>query len=118
MFLDGVAAVCPASLLNPRLDDRFGLGNVYLKTGKHALAEYHFRKALELNPANATLACCVGTVLEKLGRREEALVLYDHAKAVAPESALARFKRVRLLVRLKRHEVRSPLSTHCFRACK
>lgn len=84
---------------------RFGLGNVYLKTGKTTLAEYHFRKALQLNPSNATIACCVGAVLEKLGRRAEALDMYDEAKAVAPESSLVRFKRVRLLVRMQRHEV-------------
>lgn len=82
----------------------FGLGNVYLKTGKTTLAEYHFRKALQLNPSNATIACCVGAVLEKLGRRAEALDMYDQAKAVAPESSLVRFKRVRLLVRMQRHE--------------
>jgi anaphase-promoting complex subunit 3 len=84
---------------------RFGLGNVYLKTGKTTLAEYHFRKALQLNPSNATIACCVGAVLEKLGKRAEALDMYDEAKAVAPESSLVRFKRVRLLVRMQRHEV-------------
>ncbi|KAG0656491.1 anaphase-promoting complex subunit cdc27 [Rhodotorula mucilaginosa] len=82
----------------------FGLGNVYLKTGKTTLAEYHFRKALQLNPSNATIACCVGAVLEKLGKRAEALDMYDEAKAVAPESSLVRFKRVRLLVRMQRHE--------------
>ncbi|GAA5880727.1 hypothetical protein JCM3774_005690 [Rhodotorula dairenensis] len=82
----------------------FGLGNVYLKTGKITLAEYHFRKALDLNPSNATLACCVGAVLEKLGRRSEALAMYDEAKTVAPESSLVRFKRVRLLLRMHRHE--------------
>jgi tetratricopeptide (TPR) repeat protein len=40
----------------------FGLGNVYLKTGKYTLAEYHFRRALEINQGNVTLVCCVGTV--------------------------------------------------------
>lgn len=85
--------------------DRFGLGNVYLKTGKTTLAEYHFRKALDLNQANATLACCVGAVLEKLGRRSEALAMYDEARLAAPESSLVRFKRVRLLIKMHRHEV-------------
>ncbi|GAA5978695.1 hypothetical protein JCM10908_004450 [Rhodotorula pacifica] len=82
----------------------FGLGNVYLKTGKTALAEYHFRKALELNSSNATLACCVGAVLEKLGRRADALIMYDKARDAAPDSSLVRFKRVRLLIRMHRHE--------------
>lgn len=33
-----------------------------MQTGKYRLAEYHFRKAAELNPSNATLICCVGSV--------------------------------------------------------
>lgn len=41
---------------------RFGLGRVYQKTGKLQLAEYHFRRALAINPSNVVLYCCVGTV--------------------------------------------------------
>ncbi|GAA6023855.1 hypothetical protein JCM10207_005396 [Rhodosporidiobolus poonsookiae] len=76
----------------------FGLGNVYLKTGKYTLAEYHFRRALEINPGSATLVCCVGTVLEKLSRTREALEMYERAVSLAPDSPLARFKRVRLML--------------------
>ncbi|BGP13674.1 anaphase-promoting complex subunit cdc27 [Rhodosporidiobolus nylandii] len=79
----------------------FGLGNVYLKTGKFTLAEYHFRRALEINPGNVTLICCVGTVLEKLRRSREALDMYERAVKLQPESSLARFKRVRLLIAYK-----------------
>ncbi|KPV75642.1 uncharacterized protein RHOBADRAFT_13625 [Rhodotorula graminis WP1] len=81
----------------------FGLGNVYLKTGKHTLADYHFRRALEINPANTTLICCVGTVLEKLCRPRDALEMYERAAALEPESPLVRFKRVRLLIALQRY---------------
>lgn len=41
---------------------RFGLGRVYQKMGKTRFAEYHFRRALEINPSNVVLYCCVGTV--------------------------------------------------------
>jgi hypothetical protein len=41
---------------------RFGLGNVYMKTGKLRLAEYHFQKAVAINPSNAMLVSCVGAV--------------------------------------------------------
>ncbi|BGP37723.1 anaphase-promoting complex subunit cdc27 [Rhodotorula kratochvilovae] len=81
----------------------FGLGNVYLKTGKYTLADYHFRRALEINSSNTTLICCVGTVLEKLHRPREALEMYERAAQVAPESPLVRFKRVRLLIALQRY---------------
>lgn len=95
--------------------DRFGLGNVYLKTGKYSLAEYHFRRALDINRANTTLVCCVGTVLEKLHRWKEAYEMYDRAAVLAPESPLVRFKRVRLLVKLQHFEVRSPSLSLCAR---
>ncbi len=34
--------------------DRYGLGSVFHRQQKQAWAEYHFRKAIEINP-------CVGT---------------------------------------------------------
>lgn len=40
----------------------FGIGNVYIKTGKYRLAEYHFARASELNPTNAMLVSCLGSV--------------------------------------------------------
>lgn len=80
---------------------RFGLGNVYMKTGKFRMAEYHFRKAVEINPSNAMLVCCVGTVLEKLDRKKEALEMYERACLLAPTSPAVRFKRVRMLMELR-----------------
>ncbi|KAL8283882.1 hypothetical protein RQP46_005314 [Phenoliferia psychrophenolica] len=92
-----------------RLDSRhynawFGLGNVYMQTGKYRLAEYYFRKAIEINPTNATLICCVGTVLEKVGRRKEALDLYERACVLAPESPIPRFRRVKMLISLRQYQ--------------
>ncbi|GAA5951706.1 hypothetical protein JCM3765_003089 [Sporobolomyces pararoseus] len=86
----------------------FGLGNVYMKTGKYTLADYHFRRAFEINPSNATLVCCVGSVLEKSRRYKEALETYERACLLAPESSLARFRRVRMLVALGRYQLAEP----------
>ncbi|GAA5885393.1 hypothetical protein JCM16303_006032 [Sporobolomyces ruberrimus] len=86
----------------------FGLGNVYLKTGKHTLADYHFRRALEINPTNATLVCCVGSVLEKSRRYKEALETYERACLLAPDSFLARFRRVRMMVALGKYQLAEP----------
>lgn len=44
------------------MNDRYGLGTCYLRTSKVRLAEYHYRKALEIHPQNAVLLGCVGMV--------------------------------------------------------
>lgn len=100
-----------------------------MKTGKYTLADYHFRRALEINPSNATLVCCVGSVsissrslvgtganleshmqvLEKSRRYKDALETYERACLLAPESPLARFRRVRMMVALGRYQVRLAL---------
>ena len=86
----------------------FGLGNVYMKTGKYRMAEYHFRKAIEINATNAMLVCCVGTVLEKLDRKRDALEMYETACLLAPTSPAVRFKRVRMLMDLRQYDVSFP----------
>ncbi|KZT52482.1 TPR-like protein [Calocera cornea HHB12733] len=82
----------------------YGLGRAYLKQMKFRMAEYHFRKAVDLNPSNAVLVCCVGTVLEKRGQRENALKVYDTAHALAPTSAMVLFRRAKVLVELQRYQ--------------
>ena len=59
---------------------RFGLGRVYQKMGKMRFAEYHFQRALEINPSNVVLYCCVGTVSM---RREQGKVQTDAAVLAA-----------------------------------
>lgn len=76
-----------------------------MKTGKYRLAEYHFKRATDINGSNAMLVCCVGTVLEKLDRRKEALEMYERACLLAPASPAVRFKRVRMLMDLRQFDV-------------
>ncbi|KAK9456979.1 hypothetical protein V1511DRAFT_241193 [Dipodascopsis uninucleata] len=82
----------------------YGIGMVFLKTGKFDLAEQHFRQAALINPGNAVLICCIGMVLEKLMRLDDALVQYDIACKLQPTSALPRFKKARLLMSMKRYQ--------------
>jgi anaphase-promoting complex subunit 3 len=41
---------------------RYGLGTCYLRMSKVRLAEYHYRKSVEIHPHNAVLLGCVGMV--------------------------------------------------------
>ena len=41
---------------------RYGIGMIYYKQEKLALAEVHFRKALQINPQSSVLMCHIGVV--------------------------------------------------------
>lgn len=41
---------------------RYGLGMVYYRSSRFDEAQWHFRKAIEINPCNAVLICCEGMV--------------------------------------------------------
>lgn len=82
----------------------YGLGMVFLRLGNTSMAELHFRRAATINPVNVVLICCIGMVLEKTGRYEEALRQYTQATFMQQNSAMSRYKRARLLVRLQRFE--------------
>mgnify|MGYP003322610708 CR=1 FL=1 len=51
----------------------YGLGSIYLRQEKYQLAEYHYRRALAINPQNPILYCQLGAVLHKTKKNEEAL---------------------------------------------
>lgn len=83
----------------------YGLGLVYMNMAKFRHAHHHFVRALEINPTNAVLLCCLGAVHEKEGDYERALAVYERACAYAPESAMVKFKSVRVRVCLGQFEV-------------
>lgn len=82
----------------------YGIGMVYLKLGDLRKAEFHFRKASEINPVNVILICCIGMVLEKLDKREESLKQYEFATKLQPLSMLALFKKAQVLFSLGQYE--------------
>ncbi|KAI9679653.1 MAG: anaphase-promoting complex subunit cdc27 [Trizodia sp. TS-e1964] len=79
----------------------YGLGKVYEKIGKYEIAEKHYRTASGVNPTNAVLLCSIGAVLEKLKNPRGALLQYAKACELAPQSALARYRKARTLMNLQ-----------------
>ncbi|KAK6463141.1 hypothetical protein DFJ63DRAFT_104480 [Scheffersomyces coipomensis] len=75
----------------------YGIGMVYINLGDYQKADYHFRKALSINPINIILICCVGMVLEKLNKKSLALKQYDLANKLQPLNPLPIFKKAQLL---------------------
>jgi anaphase-promoting complex subunit 3 len=82
----------------------YGLGTVYDKMGKLDFAEQHFRNAASINPTNAVLICCIGLVLEKMNNPQDALVHYGRASLLAPHSVLAKFRKARVLMKLREYK--------------
>src|SRR5580700_3931733 len=68
----------------------YGIGRVYEKLGNFDKAFVHFTAASSINPTNAVLICCIGTVLEKQKQPRQALQYFTKATELAPRSALTR----------------------------
>jgi len=81
----------------------YGLGTCYLRMSKIRLAEYHYRKAVEIHPNNAVLLGCVGMAVERRGDRDAALALFDQAEKLSPDNALVRYRRAKILISMKRY---------------
>lgn len=41
---------------------RYGIGMIYYRQEKYSMAEYHFKRALQINPRNSVLQCYLGMV--------------------------------------------------------
>lgn len=82
----------------------YGLGKVYQCMGKMEDAERHYRIAANINPSNSTLLVCIGVVLERLRNKKGALANFTRALELAPDSALARFKKARVLMHMKYYD--------------
>lgn len=111
-----------------RLWRRYGLGTCYLRQSKIRLAEFHYRKAAAIHPTNAVLLGCVGMVsrspigrfnyvetvmtyvivrqaVERRGDRDEAFALFNQAVHLAPDNALVRYRRAKILIAMKDYNV-------------
>lgn len=82
----------------------YGLGRTLERQGKLEEAERHYRIAAKINPSNATLMVCIGVIYEKLHKKDNALACFSRALELAPMSALARFKKARVLMNLRDYE--------------
>jgi len=82
----------------------YGLGTCYLRMSRLRLAEYHYRRATLIHPNNAVLLGCVGMAVERRGDRDGAFALYDEAVRLAPENALVRYRRAKILISMRRFE--------------
>lgn len=76
----------------------YGIGRVQERLGAYDKAYTHFHAASIINPNNAVLICCIGTVLEKQKQIGPALQAYTRAAELAPRAAQTRYKKARGLL--------------------
>ena len=82
----------------------YGLGKVFEKQGRYAIAEHHYRTAQSINPTNPVLVTYVGNMLEKQKNLKAALVKYSEACQLSERGTLWRFKKAKVLVALGQPE--------------
>ncbi|KAJ3306747.1 anaphase-promoting complex subunit cdc27 [Kappamyces sp. JEL0829] len=84
----------------------FGLGLVERKQEKYNLAEYYFRKALEITPNNPILLDSLASVIQKdESRLEDALDIYDRVIQLAPEQRIYSLHRAQLLFSMQQYRM-------------
>lgn len=107
-WVSGVCCVKQCLLLTPVFVQqcRYGLGDVYHRREKGAVAEVHFRRALSINPSSSVLRCHLGMVLHMSHKHEEALEMLSSASRLQPRNPQARFQRANVFLSLGRLQVR------------
>lgn len=90
---------------------------VYYRQEKYELAEFHFRRAIQINPFNSVLYCYLGMALHALYKsnpssskpREDcllqALKALETSIKLNPGNTVAKFNRARVLRSMKRLQV-------------
>jgi anaphase-promoting complex subunit 3 len=76
----------------------YGIGRVQERLGAYDKAYTHFHAAQNINPNNAVLICCIGTVLERQKQIIPAVQAYNKAVELAPRAAQMRYKKARALL--------------------
>jgi tetratricopeptide (TPR) repeat protein len=86
-----IACYRAALRINPRHYNAWsGLGHVYHQQEKYKLAEYHFKRALCINPVNTLLLCFLGNVQRSMCNFDEALVSIEGAISLDPSNPQAK----------------------------
>jgi anaphase-promoting complex subunit 3 len=82
----------------------YGLGAIYHRQEKYDLAEYHFQRAVSINPQSSVLRCNLGMSQYSNGKAIQALDTLAEAFRLDPHNPQARFQRATIYVALNRPE--------------
>lgn len=71
----------------------YGIASIYSKQERYSLAEFHFRRALEINPKCSVIMVHIGVMQFHLNKTEQALQTMNNAIAMDPKNPLGKFHR-------------------------
>jgi tetratricopeptide (TPR) repeat protein len=104
---------------------------MYMKKNKLRLAEYHYQRALDINPYNAVILGCMGMVslfrhfrrsiqsvviadfnfspgrqaVQRRGDNASAMSFFNDAIRLVPDNALVRYHRAKLYISMRQYKV-------------
>jgi Flp pilus assembly protein TadD len=76
------------------------MGYLRLRQGRYGEALTAFGRSSQLDPSDTVSLCMIGYTLEKLGRNEQAMKLYERALKLKPQDEMA----TQLIAGLNSHE--------------
>jgi anaphase-promoting complex subunit 3 len=82
----------------------YGMGAIYHRQEKYDLAEYHFQRAVQINPQSSVLRCNLGMSQYSNGKPMLALQTLSEAFRLDPRNPQARFQRATIYLSLGRSE--------------
>lgn len=85
----------------------YGLGSIYKRQERYELAEFHLRKALQINAASGKLHCHLGMVLHAQNthaKNEEAYQVLSKACDVDPNNPQLHFQRAHVLIAAEQYQ--------------
>ena len=85
----------------------YGLGSIYKRQERYELAEFHLRKALQINPSSGKLHCHLGIALHAQNtshKNEEAHLVLTKACEIDVNNPQLHFQRAHVLLSSQRYE--------------
>ena len=82
----------------------YGMGAIYHRQEKYDLAEYHFQRAVSINPQSSVLRCNLGMSQHSNGKAIQALDTLAEAFRLDTHNPQARYQRATIYVSLNRPE--------------
>lgn len=82
----------------------YGLGMVNTSYGKEQMAEYHFQKAVEINPSNLAMLCALAAAQERTNKTEESFKTIGLASRLNGNDVHVRIRKAMVYMKLEDYD--------------